>query len=593
MATEARRGVEQTVRADDPVPAELLGPTFPAVLLHQKPPRDLQIEHTCDDAWIHRFHADGYMVIKRQVYLCFSTGSDRRVFGEWVKTTASRYWKKNGLAIKSLLPNEIVDFGWQFGHFSPAWRRRHGFRLADTAPHRPTVGELGFGRDAVPDSVELGWFPFEYILDGRDQPPADLLPPRVALAAARWPSHAPSEPLAARLGDGPGRSGSLAASISSAWDRRTSTPAGALNGEDLFAATEDPAFLSVKEEEDAEMKPSAEELRRAEELAAAVRINILGSASNTSTAVVEASDPRETADMTAPSTPLPPFASAIQTPVSLTGSPPPVGGVTLVHVAEQQAAPSRLRRVTAMELMDFEDELEDFTASVAEALGSSMSPPAADPAAEPVAETGSKLPIVSAPLQDGVDERIHGFAEDPIHDQVQHAVISQHAPDATVQTHSAAESTSQRDVAADLPPTNPTPPTQHDLSLPASFATSNESGGSSEPAQPPTAEGPIPSLASSSAPAAAIAVSAADTAVQQQEAPTAARVVPQGLTRHSSYGDGVSSLDAPASARMEPVRTHSNGATFSSRQPLASSGLLGLPVKPSFAMDVPRDNTLW
>lgn len=536
------------------------------------------------------------MVRQRQVYLCFSSGTDRRAFGEWVKTTASRYWKKNGLAIKSLLPNDIVDFGWHFGHFSPAWRRRHGFRLSDTAPNRPTVGELGFGRDAVPDSIELGWFPFEYTQAGRDQPPADLLPPRVALATARRPSHAPSEPLAARLGDGPVRSGSLATSISSTWDRRTSTPAGTLNGgEDLLAAAEDPAFPSVQEEGDAEMKPSAEELRRAEELAAAVRINILGSANNTSTTVVEATESRETADTTAtatatsPSTPLPSsFASEMPTPVSLTGSPPPIGGVTPVHVAEQQAAPSRLRRVTAMELMDFEDELEDFTASVAEALSSSMSPPAADPAAQAAGDTGSKLPIASAPLQNGVDERVEGSAENPIDGQAQHAVLSQHAPDATVQTHNAAESTTQRDAAADLPPTNPMPPARHDLSLTASFATGNESGGTTEPAHHPTAEGPIPSLASLSAPA--IAVPAANNAEKQREAPAASRAVPNGLTRHRSYGDAVSAPDAPASTRMGPVRSHSNGTT---RQPLASPGLLGLPVKPSFAMDVPRDNTLW
>lgn len=544
------------------VPAELLASTFPAVLLHQKSPRDLQIEHTCDDAWIHRFHADGYVVRQRQVYLCFSSGSERRAFGEWVKSAASRYWKKNGLAIRSLLPNDIVDFGWQFGHFSPAWRRRHGFRLADTAPHRPTVGELGFGPDAVPDSVQLGWFPFEYIQAGKDQPPAALVPPQVALAAARRPSHAPSEPLAARLGDGPARSGSLAA--------------------------EDPAFPSGMEEEDAEMKPSVEELRRAEELAAAVRINILGSA-NTSTAVVETTAPRGTAETTAtaPSTPLPSsFASAIPTPVSLTGSPPPVGGATLVHVAEQQAATSRLRRVTAMELMDFEDELEDFTASVAEALSSSsssMSPTAADPAAEPVAETGSKVSIASALLQDGVDERVEGSAEISSDGQAQQAVvISQHVPDVTGPTHKAAES--QRDLAADFS----THPAQHgDPSLPASFATSNESGGSTELAQHPTADGPIQSRTSSSAPA--VAVHAANT-VKQQEAAAASRVVPNGLTRHGSYGDAVSAPAAPVSARMGPARSHSNGAT---RQPLVSPGLLGLPVKPSFAMEVPRDNTLW
>lgn len=581
MATEARNGVEQSVRAEDLIPAELLEPTFPAVL-HQKSPRDLQIEHTCDDAWIHRFHADGYMVRQRQVYLCFSSASDRRAFGEWVKSAASRYWKKNGLAIKSLLPSDIVDFGWQFGHFSPAWRRRHGLRLAHVAPRRPTVGEIGFGPDAVPHSVQLGWFPFEYIQAGRDQPPADLVPPQVALAAARRSSHAPSEPLAARLGDGSSRADSLAAaSLWSAWDRRTSTPAGALDGGDFVVAAEDTAFPSVKEEEDAEMKPSAEELRRAEELAVAVRINILGSANTSTPRAMEATEPHETTDTTAtaPSTPLfSSLASAIPTPVSLEGSPPPIGGATIVHAAEQQAALSRLRRVTAMELMDFEDQLEDFTASVAEALGSSssMSSPTADPAVDFVSAAGSQLPNASAPLQDGVNEVV-GSATDPVNSQTQQAVVnSQHASGGTGQTHNASQSTFQRDAAADFS----TPPAQHDgLSLPASFATSNESSRSAEPAQHPTTEGPIQSLASSSAPA--VAVPAANT-VKQQEAVAAARVVPNGLARHGSYGDAVPAPDAPVSARMGPVRSHSNGA-----------GLLGLPVKPSFAMEVPCDNTRW
>lgn len=344
-AGEGNRSI-QSVLAEDPVPFDLLASTFPAALLNTKVPRDLLVEHVSDDAWIHRFRADGYMLRASQFYLCFATASDRRAFGKWVKGTGCRSWKKNGLTIKSLSPEDVASFGWTVRPLSPALRRRVGYRLEDASPSRPTVGELGFGSDADMTPFELGWFPFEYTLQGRMQPPADFVPPR--LAAARLSAQTPSEPHSTRTDD--------ATFMPSARHRRTASPAAALNGADSRAAHEDLAF-PIKDEEDAEMKPSVEELRRAGELANAVRANTLDPGEVTVPASAPTmlhpppADPVES-ESSGPFTPLLSRRES-ETHVSPGSCDGSMGSNSaLVHAVEQQSAPSLLRRVTAIELMD-------------------------------------------------------------------------------------------------------------------------------------------------------------------------------------------------------------------------------------------------
>ncbi|GAA5879818.1 hypothetical protein JCM3774_001392 [Rhodotorula dairenensis] len=583
-ATEAGARPTRSVHATDPVPLELLASTFPAALLNHKVPRDLLIEHVHDDAWIHRFHADGYMIRASQIYLCFASGSDRRAFGEWVKRTASRYWKKNGLTIKSLQPEDIAAFGWQFRHFSPEWRHRFGYRLADASPSNPTVGELGFGPDAEMGPYELGWFPFEYTQQGRSMPPADFVPPRVT--AVRLETYARGESLAARL-DAKGRSASVTASTRSAYHQRTTSPTVAQHGKDSQAAHDHVAF-PIKEEEDAEMKPSAEELRLAEELANAVRANTLdlGEVAMPDPAVPAtrqpAANPAEP-QLTGPSPPLLPQNSETDAPVSHTGGS--IGDdPVLVHAFEQQSVPSRLRRVTAMELMDFEDELEDFTASAAEAVLDHDSPPLAAHS-PPLPAEDSTAPVASTSLRSVADQRVDLRPTDPSH-------------------------ANPLDVALDVadlvaPPSAPAPApaAEQDRRAILSLVASDEADrAAAHLAQNPSPEGhPDSAMASSTAPVPASTTSAVVSAQTHDAA-----VGPD--TRNVATGNK-SSGRRPSAAPVS-LAAASSSAIVSANAPSVSSAMfsgdglaqlpahdlperLGLPIKPSFATEVPRDSTLW
>ncbi|GAA5986433.1 hypothetical protein JCM10908_003753 [Rhodotorula pacifica] len=594
-----RAGVLHTVNATDRIPVDLLDLAYPAVLLYEKVPRDLTTEHFCDDAWIHRFHADGYMVRQGQVYLIFSSGSERRAFGEWVKGPASRYWKKNGLAFRSLLPVDITDLDWQFGHFSPSWRHHFGYELAGTSSR--TVGELGFGPDFPIAPFELGWFPFEYTQAGRPQPPPTLLPPHAT--SSRRASHAPNEPLAARLA----RAGSVAASVTSTRQGRTPTPTASVLGESRPDANGHAALPLIDEDGDVEMKPNLAELRRAEELASALRASTVDPTDRSTLATAIAPPPAlahaTDSHATPSSVPLRISNNAMATPSDVSAGSP-VELPTLVHATDQPTAASRLRRVTAMELMDFEDELEDFTASAAEAFLSSGAPSSAADSSEQVSGDAVSAPNVptAALEREGLAKSDDSPSSRPVNDvpsNVDAAPSTTNGNAQVPQTDGSALSTTEapRPEAICSVASTSTP---SQLPPRIAFVANTDTVGAETSSEPPQTVSTISNATTN-------AVSTAPTPPAlacQQSAPNATKAhdrlvasaspAAEAMIGYSSQVTG-GAVDARQSGDGKTVSRGSQDVTTSNRSVrslLPSPGIPGLPVKPSFAMAVPRDKTL-
>lgn len=333
---------------------------YPMSLFFSKMPAHLNTAHTRDDAFIYRFKAAGYLVKIDRTYLCFDSVSARHDFGEWVKHQAASYWKQNGLSIRALAPGMVVQYGWRFRDFSPEWRRRNGY-VFNAAVSEPIVGELGFGPSFPIAPYELGLFNFEYKQQGREAPPPSFLPPRLATGNASV--RAPSVSLASRLNTVDSTTRSPAPSETASHVNRAPTPAY-VNG----------TLDAADEAED--VKPSAEVLRRAEELANAIRAQSASLPVAPSPVFADAQplspSPADAHRAVAPAV----TAHAPSTAASAAGPAPSISSMSAC-TAEQPAPTNRRRRLTAMELTDFERELDDFTSSAADAVMGSASPPAA------------------------------------------------------------------------------------------------------------------------------------------------------------------------------------------------------------------------